>query len=82
MRRFVGEISIPDCELAMDIIQALEHNKNTNYDIELYEGSGAKYDPCSDSMVRGNRGEVCGYVKLKVFVQEEIPAEQLEMGFK
>ena len=78
MRRFVGEINIPDCQLAMDIIQALEHNKNINYEIELYERNGARYDPCSNT----TRGEACGQIVLKVFVREDVPDQQLEMGFK
>ncbi len=78
MRRFVGSINIPDCALAMDIIQALEHNKRTNYEIEMYEASGDRYDP----MMNKNPREDCRYITLKVFVREEIPDEQLEMGFK
>ena len=76
MRRFVGSINIPDCALAMDIIQALEANKRTKYDIEMYEGSGAKYDP----MERNGR-EDCRYITLKVFVVEESQDEQMTIGF-
>lgn len=78
MRRFVCEINVPDCQLAMDIIQALENNKLTKYDIYLYERSGAKYDPITDTRSPGD----CRILTLKVFVNEEIPDEQLEMGFK
>lgn len=78
MRRFVGEINVPDCQLAMDIIQALENNKLTKYDIDLYERNGARYDSITDTRSPGD----CRILMLKVFVNEEVPDEQLEMGFK
>lgn len=79
MKRFVGSIDIPDYGLAMDIITALESNEKTKYDIEMYERSGGKYDPVSNTG-RAPEGGMC--VTIKVFIVEELQDEQLEIGFK